>query len=313
MPLYPPRPPAWQERLGTWLLFGLSPRLERVSQPEPPAELAPHEEIRIQRPSAGGALSATWYPASGEARGAVLLLHPWVVWGKAYFHRGGRIEALRAAGYHVLAPDLPGFGGSGKRRAFLDPDVEACLDELRRLAGGLPLHVWGVSAGGYWAHPVLARTRGVAGAVFEDVSPHLLEWSWRLAPWGRPFYAFFRFALPAAYRFLDMRRHAQAMDLERVLYLSGSEDRGVRPEDSAELARAAGSDLLIVDGAGHLGAIKVANDEVLDWALATFEQAEESLSSLPRAAWERRPGRSASPPRSVETPSPRGSVGTSLY
>jgi pimeloyl-ACP methyl ester carboxylesterase len=212
----------------------------------------------------------------------VLLLHPWVVWGKAYFHRWGRIEALRAAGYHVLTPDLPGFGGSGKRTGFPDRDVETCLAELRRLSGDLPLHLWGVSAGGYWAHPVLARTREVAGAVFEDVSPHLLEWSWRLAPWGRPFYLFFRHVLRGAYRFLDVRRHAAAMDLAHVLYVSGSEDRGVRPDDTAELARKAGGDFLIIDGAGHLGAIKVANDEVLDWALDTFEQAERRITGPTR-------------------------------
>lgn len=271
---HPPRPPLWQERLGTWLLFALSPRLGRTAVSSPPAALEPHLDVRIRRPSTGGSLEATWYPASGAARGAVLLLHPWVVWGKAYFHRGGRIEALRAAGYHVLAPDLPGFGGSCRRWAFLDRDVEACLRELGCLAQGLPLHVWGVSAGGYWAHPALGRTRGVAGAVFEDVSPHLLEWSWRLAPWGRPFYAFFRLVLRRAYRFLDMRRHAQAMDLGQVLYISGSEDRGVRPEDTAELAWAARGGLLLIDGAGHLGAIKIANDEVLDWALETFAKAD---------------------------------------
>jgi len=249
------------------------PRIPRTQQLAPPSGLDPYEELRIERSCGPGALTATWFPAIGAARGAVHLLHPWVVWGKAYFHRWGRIEALRAAGYHVLTPDLPGFGGSGRRTGFLDRDVEACLGELRRRSGDLPLHVWGVSAGGYWAHPVLARTREVAGAVFEDVSPHLLEWSWRLAPWGRPCYAFFRFVLRQAYRFLDMRRHAAAMDLAHVLYVSGSEDRGVRPDDTAELARLAGGDFLVIDGAGHLGAIKVANDEVLDWALDTLEQA----------------------------------------
>jgi pimeloyl-ACP methyl ester carboxylesterase len=282
VPSHPARPPAWQERLGTWLLFGLAPRLQRAPQPEAPSELAPHCEIRIPRPGpADGALTATWYPAPEGARGAVLLLHPWVAWGKAYFHRGGRIEALRAAGYHVLAPDLPGFGDSGKRRGFPDRDVEACLGELQRLAGGLSLHVWGVSAGGYWAHPVLSRTRGVSGAVFEDVSPHLLEWSWRMAPWGRPFYAFYRFALPAAYRFLDLRRHAPAMGLAQVLYVSGSGDRGVRPDDTAELAHRAGGEALVIDGAAHLGAIKVANDEVLDWALRTFERASAPARAEP--------------------------------
>ena len=45
--------------------------------------------------------------AAGEARGAVLLVSPWVPQGQAYFHRRGRIEALRAAGCgQILAVDV---------------------------------------------------------------------------------------------------------------------------------------------------------------------------------------------------------------
>ena len=104
----------------------------------------------------------------------------------------------------------------------------------------------------------------------------------RDTPGGRP---------PRAWEVAQrLRRHAAAMSLARVLYLSGSADRGVRPDDTAELARCAGGDVLVIDGAGHLGSIKVANDEVLDWALNTFEQAEERVAET--------------------AASPRGSVGT---
>ena len=107
----------------------------------------------------------------------------------------------------------------------------------------------------------------------EDVSPHLLEWSSRTAPWGRPCYAFFRRVLPAAYRFLDMRTHAAGFRVGAAAYVSGSEDPGVRPADTRDLARAAGARYRIVAGAPHLGAIKSARREVIDLALATFERA----------------------------------------
>jgi hypothetical protein len=112
--------------------------------------------------------------------------------------------------------------------------------------------------------------------MFEDVSPHLFEWSWRVAPLGRPAYLFFRACFRSAYRFLDARRHAGAMRLAAVTYVSGERDTGVRPEDTRTLAEAAGGQWRIVPGAGHLGAIKVAGAEVLALALDTFRRAEEA-------------------------------------
>jgi len=221
-------------------------------------------------------LAATWYPADAACtpvRGAVLLLPPWLAWGRSYFHRRGRIEALRTAGYHALALELP---RSLRAHSFFDLDVEAGLHELQRRAGDLPLHVWGVSAGGYWAHPALARANGVAGAFFEDVAPHLIEWSWRVAPLGRPFYLFFRHILHHSYSYLDMRKHAESFSLKAVTYVGGSADPGVHAADLRELATRARGDYRIVDRAGHLEAIKLANQEVLALALETFARAEGS-------------------------------------
>jgi pimeloyl-ACP methyl ester carboxylesterase len=212
-----------------------------------------------------------------------------MVWGKAYFYLRGRLQALRAAGYHALILDFPGFGGSGPVRGFFDRDVEDGLAALRQRAGDLPLHVWGVSSGGYWAHPFLSRTDLVTGAMFEDVSPHLFEWSWRMAPLGRPGYVLFRAVLPSAHRYLDIRRHAGSMSLGAVTYISGERDQGVRPQDTRALAELAGGRSHVVAGAEHLGAIKVAGDEVIGLALDTFERAEAPalsiVSVMPEPQW----------------------------
>jgi pimeloyl-ACP methyl ester carboxylesterase len=272
----PKRPAAWEERLASPLFHTFSPAMPRRPQPAPPSQLLPAEEVVIPRHAGPGSLTASWHPVSGPARGAVLLLHPWVPWGKSYFYRGGRVEALRAAGYGALALDLPGFGGSGELAGLLDHDVAAGLDFLASLSCGLPLHVWGVSSGGFWAHQVLSRRDGVAGAMFEDVSPHLLEWGWRMAPGKRPGYLLVRGLFPRFYRYLDLRRHAPALRTAAAAYVSGSEDLGVRPADTRELARLAGARCLIVPGARHLGAIKVAQAEVVELALATFRAAEEA-------------------------------------
>lgn len=270
----PPRPGRWEERAGGALFRALAPRLEGEAIPETPAALAPFEELSLPRRRGPGVLTATWFPQPGETRGGALLLHPWMPWGKAYFHRRGRIASLREAGYGVLALDLPGFGGSHPSPGFYDSAVVEGLEALARWVPGRPLHVWGVSSGGYWAHLALSGRLGVAGAFFEDVSPHLLEWSWRTAPWGRPCYVLYRFALPRAYRFLDARRHAAVRAVPAVAYVSGERDRGIRPEDTHALADAAGAERFVVPEAEHLGSIKRAGPEVIAAALATFEQGE---------------------------------------
>ena len=268
----PPRPSPWYERRAAELFFVLGPRLPRLDQAPPPDGLRPWEDVSVERPGIEP-LGATWYPAPNP-RGAVLLVHPWLEWGRSYFHRRGRVQALRAAGYSSLAVDLGGFGGTRRKPGFLDRDVEAAFSHLRRLAGDVPLHVWGVSAGAYWSHFLLGRGVGASGAMFEDVAPHLIQWSWRMAPLGRPFYLFYRHVLRKAYRYLDIRNHAPAMNLGAVSYVSGGNDRGILPEETRELADLTGGQALIVPGAGHLESIKTANAEVIALALDTFRRAE---------------------------------------
>ena len=159
----PPRPRGLQGRLAFFFLHAFAPRVPRVPPVDPPAHFAPFERFDVSRPDGGDPLHATWYPSTGPARGAVLLAHPWLRHGQAYFHRYGRIPALRAAGYHALTFDLPGFGGSGRARGFWDREIESMFDVLARRAPGLPWHYWGVSSGGVWGHVLLARRDGITG------------------------------------------------------------------------------------------------------------------------------------------------------
>ncbi len=272
----PERPAPWQESFANRLFLALSPRVKSPRRGAPSKYLEPFERFDIERPGGRGKLSATWYPAAGRARGAVLLVHPWIHWGQGYFERRGRIGALRTAGYHALTFDLGGFGDSSPMAStFYDRDIEHALNELRTRAGGLPTHLWGVSSGGYWAHPVLSRV-AVHGAVFEDVSQHLIEWSGRMAPWGKPCYAFFKYVLADAYRFMDLKRHAPHLGARSVGYIGGQLDRGVLPMETCELAKQAGGRTLLIPEADHLEAIKRGAEEVLAFALETFELAERS-------------------------------------
>ena len=229
----PPRPSALEERLAFPHFRLFSPRIPRTEPPGPPPALRPFEIVRVPRLGGRpGTLEATWFPTAADSpRGAVLLLPPWLQWGRSYFHRRGRIPALRRAGYHVLSLDFPGFADSARPAGFFDLEVSAGLEDLARRAPGLPLHLWGVSAGGHWAHQALAREPRVRAAFFEDVSPHLLEWGWRQAPAARPGYLLLRLLYPRSYRFLDVRNHAPALRGRPAVYVSGELDRGVPPGD----------------------------------------------------------------------------------
>lgn len=269
----PGRPPLWQERLGRRLLHFLSPRVRRVRQADPPNGLAPYERFEIARSRDPGRLSALWYPAP-QARGAVLLVHPWLDQGQSYFYHRGRLKALRQAGYHAMTFDLGGVGGSsGMPAGFHDVDLADALAALAARAGGLPVHLWGVSVGGYWSHVLLGRGGCVAGAFFEDVPCHLIEWSKRMIPRGLLFYLFFQHCLGRAYRFLDVRRHAPFLRVESAAYASGELDRGVLPGETRELAQRAGAESLLVVGADHLQALRNAGLKVIALALRTFERA----------------------------------------
>lgn len=265
------RPSMAEEAAAFRLFLALSPRLPHRAQEDPPRFLGPFAQLEIPRRYGRGTLSGTWFPARGEARGAVLMVHPWNSWGKSYFNRRGRISALRQAGHHVLAFDLPGFGTSGRPDGFYDRDVEDALDVLALRAEGLPLFLWGVSAGGYWAHPALARNREVRAAMFEDVATHFLDWSARMQPLGLPCYRLFRLLFPRAYRFLDLRRHARALNLRAAAYVGGERDAGIPLAEQRALARLAGARHRAVPDAGHLESIKRDRRAVIALALATFD------------------------------------------
>lgn len=270
----PNRPSPGLEGFAQWLLSALAPELPPLVPASPNPRLRPFEGVLIerQRGGGGGYLSAFWFPATGAARGAVLMVHPWLHWGQGFLHRRGRIETLRQHGYHVLTFDLSGFGHSAPQTSrFHDLDVEDALLYLKQRAGGLPCHLWGVSAGGAWSHTVLSRMDGVSGAVFEDVPQSLLQWSRRMSPRGRPFYWFFQHVLPGAYRFLDQRYHAPFLKLLRVAYIGCEQDEGAPIEETRRLAKLAEGRCLSVPEVGHLGALVGARQEVFDLILETFD------------------------------------------
>ncbi len=101
------------------------------------AQDAPTPEVVELAASDGATLAGDYYPAEGEARPAVLLLHQNSSSRAAW---APLVSPLLAAGYDVLAVDLRGFGDSGRTTnwALAQEDVTGWLDWLRGQEGVRP-------------------------------------------------------------------------------------------------------------------------------------------------------------------------------
>ncbi len=107
--------------------------------------------MNVVRTRDGLDLAPYRWPAAGAERAHLLLVH-------GIAEHAGRYEHVTAqlarAGITTHAFDLRGFGRSGGHRAYVDrwsryhDDVEDRLNEVRSLAGGLPVILYGHSMGG---------------------------------------------------------------------------------------------------------------------------------------------------------------------
>lgn len=95
------------------------------------------------------ALAVRSWEQTGEPKAVIVLVHG-IGEHSGRYERVGRW--LSKAGYRVIAPDLPGFGRSGGRRAYVE-SFDDYLDVVERLLGeardlGVPVVLYGHSMGG---------------------------------------------------------------------------------------------------------------------------------------------------------------------
>ena len=261
-----PHPPSPREErlLGRLLRWSYVKGFEGAPQDPPPPEWGA-QPFGIPR-TGGGVLAALLFPHPAP-RGVVLFGHPGVPAAKGYFHRGDRIPFVRDLGFTAVTFDHGGFGESDPTDRLYHVEWSDVLAWARRRFPGQPLHLWGVSVGGYFAHHALAAPdeKGVASAVFEQVAPDLLRY--REAPGGAKVGATAaRLLSPAARLWLPAESHALHVKAEHVLYVSGEKDQGIPVDDAKRLFRAA-SPLAahhVVPDADHLEAWKEGGDPVRD-------------------------------------------------
>lgn len=259
----PPPPSPRQERiLGGLLRASFTRGFHGAPQDPPPPEWGA-QPFAIRRAS-GGILAALLFPHE-RPRGVVLFGHPGIPPAKGYFHRGDRIPFVRGLGLAAVTFDHGGFGESDPSERLHHAEWEDVLAWARRRFPGLPLHVWGVSLGGYFAHHALAapEEKGVASAIFEQVAPDLLTYR---GPWWKPWRAAdaaVRALAPGARAWMPAEAHALHVKADDILYLNGERDEGVPPEDARRIVRAAPPVARhhVVPDAAHLEAWKKGGDE----------------------------------------------------
>lgn len=107
----------------------------------------------------------------------VLLLHGAGGYGRFL---GPLAVMLRARGFSVVAPDLPGYGLSETsaalftHEAWVDCASDLLAAEVERV-NGTPVVLFGISVGGYLAYQVAARTRLAAGVMATTIADPRLQ------------------------------------------------------------------------------------------------------------------------------------------
>lgn len=108
------------------------------------------------------------------AKGVVLLCHPFLKYGMAYFYKNRYQTWLNAAGYHVVGFNFKGFGTSQLGGITFADDVLSVTRWIRTTLPNLPVHLLGASFGGYHALQGIARHRlPFASVVLDSVPAHI--------------------------------------------------------------------------------------------------------------------------------------------
>jgi alpha-beta hydrolase superfamily lysophospholipase len=136
--------------------------------------------------SDGARLPYRFWPARGEARAALLMLHGACDYSGAFDEVAPK---LTRRGFSILAYDQRGFGSNEKRGRWrgkkrMAKDVVEALDMLRRRVGDIPVFVVGESMGGAMAVQAVVRENIKVDGLILAAPGALASTFWRLfASW----------------------------------------------------------------------------------------------------------------------------------
>src|SRR5712691_400090 len=202
----------------------------------------------------GSSLNAACHETNhSRPRGVVILCHPFLKYGMNYFFRNGYHRWLAGAGYHAVAFNFKGFGTSTLVGVSFADDVTSIALWARLRYPELPLHLLGVSFGGYHGVHSLAAQKPVVSSVLLDSVPASIS-------------SFFDSGLVgAAMRWLSGSRWAaitgtkalidslSAMPAIPCLFLYGNQDRYISGKEIEKIGMACNSGKTVMyEDCGHL-------------------------------------------------------------
>lgn len=216
----------------------------------PPAGFA-CREVRI--PSTNGVtLAGLWLPHEAP-KGVVVLAHPDRRYGRHWFVREGWIGFLHAHGLEVLLFDFPGYGASTGPGTFHHEHVVSAARFAHAWAGGLPVHVVGLSLGAFAAANASPHLPFVHGLALESPYPTFNAWYGRGA--GKLAMDAFDTLFPRVTATIQADKNIARAHARRILVTLAEEDEVTAPRLTEALYAAAPADrarLLRVPGARHL-------------------------------------------------------------
>jgi pimeloyl-ACP methyl ester carboxylesterase len=127
---------------------------------------------RFDVPGVDGSIlrAAMFRTGAAAPKGVVLLCHPFLKYGMAWFFKNGYPDWMTRAGYHVVAFNFKGFGESSLGGIAFSDDVFSVAQAMRARHPGLPMHLLGASFGAYHSIHSIARNEfGFASIVFDSV------------------------------------------------------------------------------------------------------------------------------------------------
>lgn len=168
-------------------------------------------------------------------KGIVLLCHPFLKYGMAYFFKNQYQSWLNAAGYHVVGFNFKGFGNSKLGGIAFADDVKSVTQWIEVTHPHLPLHLLGASFGGYHGIHAIARHRlQLASVIFDSVPAHIarffghgvvgivMRWLSR-SRWGQPTGT------------VPLEQSYAALQKLPCLFLYGADDRFITPFELTEI------------------------------------------------------------------------------
>jgi pimeloyl-ACP methyl ester carboxylesterase len=126
------------------------------------------------RSADGTALEGALVDGGADARGVIVFCHPLLRYGYHYFLRSGLARWAAGEGFHGVLFNFQGIGRSGLGGLCFADDVVGVAGWAREEYPGLPVHIVGLSFGGYHAAHALTRLDGtVASATLDSVPPRI--------------------------------------------------------------------------------------------------------------------------------------------